>query len=558
VETYIINDKEQVYDFIQWFKEVKLTYEIDGNSIIIQDERFIFKGVDNPFIPKLESPYSNKLIFGKNQTEKIVAVEVVDRDVLLFKDDGSHEKIPNYYWCLTTKYNKGCEKLEGNGFYNYIYKTRDLDQFKQYKSSLYKFQSKFYTISDEIEAAMVYNGITSFKGSKIEDTSILSFDIETSGIHHNNNSKVYLISNTFRKNGKIIRKLFSIDDYINDDKLMIKEWCKWVREMNPSIITGHNVFTFDFPYLSFIGGNLCLGRDMSRIEYKKRPNKIRKDGSQSYEYYNIHCFGRVIIDTWFLALKYDFGRKYDNYKLKYIVEHEGLVKKGRTFYDAGMIKDNWNNLEERTKIKKYSIDDSDDSLSLFDLMMPSYFYSAMSISRNLQQVNNSATGSQLNSILVRAYLQDNHSLPKASEKRDFGGGLSFGIAGIYDNVLSIDVASLYPNIMLEFKVYDPIKDPKGYFLGMLDYFTKERFKNKDLYNTTKDKYYNDLQSAGKIFINSSYGLLGATGLLFNNMECADFITRTGRKIIDFSCLWASGKNSDYWVEIAKHKKDGIK
>ena len=84
---------------------------------------------------------------------------------------------------------------------------------------------------------MTRHGITLFKGLEVKDVSVLSFDIEATTLMHNENSKVLIISNTFRDRfGTIIKRMFSVDDY-NNDREMIIDWCRWVKIMNPSIKT---------------------------------------------------------------------------------------------------------------------------------------------------------------------------------------------------------------------------------------------------------------------------------------------------------------------------------
>jgi DNA polymerase elongation subunit (family B) len=92
--------------------------------------------------------------------------------------------------------------------------------------------------------------------------------------------------------------------------------------------------------------------------------------------------------------------------------------------------------------------------------------------------------------------------------------------------------------MLQYDVYDKYKDPKGYFIKILNYFTTERLKNKALAKSTGDRYYTDLEQSGKITINSSYGFMGAPGLLFNSPVNAAFVTRKGREILTESIKWA--------------------
>lgn len=486
----------------------------------------------------------NSIIYGKNELTNIVSIEPKDNTVEVFTEENGIIKstfLPHKYWLLSNQtFGNSWVRLKGDLFYKYGRQFDNRDDFYKIKRLLRDKQT--FCIHDPKEAFLVKDGYTYYKGLNPKDVSILSFDIETTGLEHNENSDVLIISNTFRKNGKQERKLFTYDQFSNTGQ-MIDEWCKWVREINPSIMIAHNGYAYDLPYLNFVaeenGTTLKLGRDDSDIIFEDYESKFRKDATQFYHYHKAKIYGREIIDTLFLALKYDVGRKYETYGLKNIIKQENLEIKDRVFYDASKIRTNYKNPIEWEKIKAYAEFDADDALALYDLMIPPFFYMAQSVPKSFQSLLCTANGSQINSIMIRSYLQNAHSLPKASETLKFEGAVSFGNPGIYRNVFKIDVASLYPSVILEYKIYDKEKDPNGHFLQMVDYLTTERLKNKELAKTSK--YHDDLQNAQKISINSAYGFLGAPGLLFNSTENAALITKYGRDLLKQSITWAENK-----------------
>lgn len=540
----------------------------DGDRILVPKEfGNIIGEVVNTKIPKY-----NPLIFGKDQTERIVSIENLGNNLIFYKEISpgkiETEVRPFKYWIIGESIPNGNYKnLEGSLFYKYLQEYDSEEEFLEARSSCYKTKTKFFSIYNIVEAAMVRNGITYFKGMKFDEVSVLSFDIETATFKSNDiNARVLLISNTYRAGDMIVKTLFSVDDY-DTDADMIKDWSDWVRKMNPTVMIGHNVYGFDFPYMNYryakvYGENIPLGRDNSCMLFNEKSSRIRKDGSQNYEYFKCFIHGREIIDTWFLSLRYDtIYKKYESYGLKPIVEyeynaalslpeekrndwHKRLIEsqKDRQFYDASLIGKNWHIPEEREKIKKYCINDADDALFLYDLMAPSYFYLTTSVPKAYQTINESATGAQINAFMVRSYLQDGHSLPKANAREEYEGAISFGESGIYHNVRKIDVASLYPSIMRQWQVYDKEKDPRGKFLETVEYFTIERLNNKKLAKETGEKYYADLEQSEKVFINSLYGFLGSEGLLFNSPKNAAFVTRKGREILTIAINWAKKRN----------------
>jgi DNA polymerase elongation subunit (family B) len=598
MQEYYIDCTEAANDFIDYLREdgvdtVKvdigydqaIIYLNDGNKYIVLDT--FMNGIDSVLTPepkKISSQYDNDLIFGKNKVEKITSVEVVDDKIHMFKNDGTVETMDQTYWLLGSRpMGKDTKMLAGNCHYKYQKSFNTEEIYKKAKGYLFGRKADIFSLYDTSEAAMVYNGITLFKGLKVNEVSVLSFDIETTGVAHDENSKVLMISNTFRDiNGKITKKLFSIDDY-EDDIEMINRWCDWVKKTDPSIMIGHNIFGFDLPYLSYRMEEYCglsLGKDGSNIKFAQRPSKFRKDGSQSYDYFNAKIFGRQIIDTFFLSIKYDFSRKYDSYGLKQIIEQEGLEKKGRIKWDFETHRPQtiYNNLMANNctcwgsdgdcsgcadhfayevlwnEFKEYAIDDADDALKLYDLMIPSYFYYMQSLPMPFQTMNNTATGRQINNFLIRSYLQEGHSIPKASDRVPYQGAISFGMPGLYAHVNKVDVASLYPSIMITEKIYDPEKDPNAHFYKMVKFFTEERLKNKALGKETGDRYYKDMEQAQKIVINSAYGLLGTSGLNYNYFAGADKVTATGREIIQKGIDWVCGKQAIQKPKLLKSGK----
>ena len=165
--------------------------------------------------------YENDLIFGKDKTEGIVSLEATDAGVEIFyqapKGTGTinSRMEDNVYWLLTAnKVDSSYIKLNGNLHYQYAKTFRD--KLTMYKARAY-LKSKgidHYSVSDPKEAIMLRNGYTYFKGMSVKDVSILSFDIETTGLKHDDESKILLISATYRNySGRIQKSLYCYDQF---------------------------------------------------------------------------------------------------------------------------------------------------------------------------------------------------------------------------------------------------------------------------------------------------------------------------------------------------------
>jgi DNA polymerase I len=260
------------------------------------DQQFVLS--KDLYLELFPSKYQNDLIFGKDKTENIVSVEVEKDTLTIFKETAegiTTEVRPNTFWMVTHKNLSSKQKeLDGDQYFKYLATFNTLSEYLEAKKKIYAGQYEHFKISDIVESALVFNGITYFKGMTIKDVSILSFDIEADGLRQHKKSEVYLITNTFRRQGKIEKKIFSLEDYESQGDMLL-DWCEWVKEKNPSVITGHNVLSYDIPYLLHVaelsGVELSLGRNGSTPQVMKWSSQFRKDGSQSYEYNNIIIYG---------------------------------------------------------------------------------------------------------------------------------------------------------------------------------------------------------------------------------------------------------------------------
>ncbi len=494
---------------------------------------------------------NDKLIYGKSEIQRIVGIECVDGNAELFIQelDGNitSKFVPNKYWILSNeKLDKRAARLEGDLYYKWGYIFDDRKTFQKMRSIWKNQGHDIYSIWNAEEACMAKDGHTMYKGLKHTDLSLLSFDIETTGLDpYASDAKLLLVSMTYRAhNGAISKYLLAYDDYFNDLEF-ITDINQIVKDLDPSLIIGHNIIPYDLMYLNAIaekaGTKLHWGRDGSAVEFENIDSKLRLDGTRELLYKRAKIYGREIVDTFFLAINFDVSKSMESYGLKPLIKQLGFEKEGRMFYDASQIRYKYKDPNEWEQIKQYCVDDSDDPIKLFDMMFPLYFNMAPMIPKPMTEILLTASGSKINALLVRAYLQDKHSIPKADPPQKYSGALSFAVPGIYSNCFKIDLAALYPSIMLQFEVYDQDKDPKAYLLQLVKIFRTKRLEYKRLAQETGDKLYQEMDVTAKSILNSFYGALGANGLQFNSFECADFITSKGREILEYTIKWASGK-----------------
>ena len=121
-----------------------------------------------------------------------------------------------------------------------------------------------------------------------------------------------------------------------DEPALLEETTRLIRERDPDVIEGHNIFRFDLEYLEARARRhrvrLAWGRDGT--ELRGRPARLQvAERSIGYRRYEIG--GRHVVDTWMLAQLHDVGaRDLPSFGLKDIARHLGVAAADRTYLDA--------------------------------------------------------------------------------------------------------------------------------------------------------------------------------------------------------------------------------
>ncbi len=500
----------------------------------------------------------NELIYGHNTEENIVAVQQVDEStVRLYFREGNKvrdevRKFYPFFFLSDRTYIEGfykkfwIKKLSGNNYYQYVCAFEDLtDMWNAIRYILRNYSTKnmvkvesytdtdiIYLRPDPVHQFMLQTGITLFKGMEFNDVYRMQVDIETYTKHRFSNperveDRIILISLTDNRGWEYV-----IDGRRKSEKQMLIEFVEIIRQKDPDIIEGHNILNFDIPYLikraELNDVELALGRDGSK------PKITTSTYDRETVFTGIEIYGRHIIDTLILVQLYDFvKREFESYSLKYVSKYFGISSEDRIYIPGEKISWYWDNNPEA--LIKYALQDAQETRRLSELLTPTYFYLSQMLPFPLWQVIKSGSSSKIESMLVRAYLRRRHSLPKPDIGfQTTGGYTDIFYTGVFENVVHADIESLYPSIMINFKIA-PKKDEIGIFLQMLESLTKMRIEAKHkMKNSTSQEErskYDAIQSSFKILINSFYGYLGYSRAIFNDYESADKVTTTGQKIL---------------------------
>ncbi len=516
---------------------------------------------------------TNDLLFGKDKEERIVgAYQLSDTHIRLFnRQDGvvrHHDELFYPFFFLSDNSlldgfvpeemeKFWLVKLAGSNYYQNLAIFRNWKNHRSAidfinrkrsgettdnsgKSTSYDNNSLVYNKGDAVTQYLTQSGKTLFKGMIFDDLYRMQLDIET---HYDPSRKrtsgagigddeVIIVSLSDSKGWESV-----LHSKNRSEKELLEELIALIVQMDPDVIEGHNIFSFDLTYLQRrcekLGIPFAIGRD--GLLPKTYPASIRfAERSIDYPFFDIP--GRHVIDTLFLVQSYDVSkRSMQSYGLKAVAKHFGFASPERTYVDYRDIASLWKNNHE--KLLAYALDDVRETRALSSLLSGSNFYLAQMLPYTYAMTSRIGQAAKIEVLLVREYLRLKQSIPKPSTGQQHSGGYTeVFLKGILGPIVYADVESLYPSIMLSYNIC-PKSDELRVFPGVLNDLKELRFKAKErsheekkLGNTSLAANFDAMQSSFKILINAMYGYLGFGGGIFNDFIEADKVTSTGQSL----------------------------
>ncbi len=502
------------------------------------------------------------LLFGHNDEQNIVAVHTMnDNTVRLYKREHDtvsfrDEEFFPFFHLSDKRFIEGfskkiwLKKLEGNNFYQYVcafptpqitweaiqFALRAINRESEKKVDSYTDTEHILFRADMNTQFLMQSGTTLFKGMQFEELYRMQIDIETY-------SKSYKFSRADKKDDRII--LIALSDNRGWEKVignkrmseqkLIEECINIIKEKDPDVLEGHNIYNFDLPYIlercELLNIEFSIGRDNSvPTGYRSRTAFAERD----VEYISYEVAGRHIIDTWLLVQAYDaMKRTMESHGLKYAAKYFGIASPTRTYIEGDKISWYWDHDPEI--LKAYSYDDVRETRLLSDKLSGSNFYVTQMLPFNYGTVAKLGSAAKIESLFMREYLRQRASIPKPTKGIQTSGGYTdIFYTGIFETIVHADVESLYPSIMLSKNIY-PNSDVLHAFPTALKHLTELRIETKNKMKTESDEHERSrldaMQSSFKILINSFYGYLGYSRGLFNDYEKADSVTTTGQEFL---------------------------
>ena len=501
--------------------------------------------------------HANALLFGHDQTLGILAFELDGGDKIRVyrRQNGrlaSHSEPFSPFLLLadpdllkTWKGEAEVTPLDGPGTHRWLArfpswahagKARDHCQTTSGKGATAP-DAPYRFLNDAVHQFLLLTGKTSFLGLAFSDLRRMALDIEVF------TAEGFEFPHAARPSDRIIAIAMAdstgwehvISGRAMAEGLMLEECSRLIHERDPDVIEGHNIFRFDLEYMEArarqCGVELRWGRDGSAL--RGHPSRMQvAERAISYRRYQIT--GRHIVDTWILVQHYDVGaRDLESYGLKEVARHFGLAAPDRTYLPPQDIPRIFK--EDPERLMAYALDDVRETLGVGRVLSQSYFVQAQMFPFDYQGVILKGNATKIDALLLREHLHRRRAAPAPSAGSTVAGGYTAVFyQGVAHRVLHVDVASLYPSLMLTFNIF-PAKDELGILPLLLRDLREFRLAAKALAReapTEEERAYaGALQQTFKILINSFYGYLGFSMGHWNDFDAANRVTAEGRKLI---------------------------
>ncbi|MEY2509881.1 MAG: hypothetical protein QOE26_644 [Verrucomicrobiota bacterium] len=510
----------------------------------------------------------NTLLFGSDPTERIVAIELGETGTVKVyrrEKDGSTvaetEPFHPFVWCDSdvTDLNIDAEKLAGDLRYGWRISVGSWKELIALRNGLKNAGRSFFALSDPVQHYLTHTGRTLFKGLAFEELRRLQLEVlSVAGVGDPGESD-HLMSIALSDNSGW-EELIVIDPakVEESEKAALKRLTAIIKERDPDVIEGHNLFRFDLPYLVVRARKAKVKLDWGRSGgfLRSRPSRLQI-AEKTIDYPKFTVDGRHFVDTFLLAHFYDVGmRSLSGFERIDVAQHFGLCDSAEiSSLSAKELQREYAASSER--FRERALCAVRETRAVAELLSPSYFIQAQIFPYNYQDVIVRGNATRINALFLREYYRQRHSIPEMPMVRGFEGGYTaIFFTGVARNVWHCDIASLYPSIMLQFDCW-PVTDQLQIFRHLLTDLRTFRLEAKASMRAAKDRarqqHFHALQNTFKILINSFYGYLGFAQGHFADFDAAARVTQIGRELLQKMIDWLNARGA----QVIEVDTDGI-
>ena len=382
-----------------------------------------------------------------------------------------------------------------------------------------------------------------------------------------------------------------------DEYDMLQRFLAYWQQNTPEIITGWNCTLYDIPYLA---------KRITRILGEKASKQLSPWGLVTHEEIFIQGRGHIqydiagitVLDYLDLYKKFTYKAQ-ESYRLDYIASVElGQKKLDHSEHDTfkDFYTNGWQKFVEYNIIDVKLVDALEEKMKLIELAVTMAFDAKVNFNDVFYQVR------MWDMIIYNDLKKKNIVIPPKQDEdkadRYAGAYVKEPKPGVYDWVVSFDLNSLYPHLIMQYNIspetllderyrgvsvdkllneevdLSGLKDvtvcpngavfttkKRGFLPKIMDkiyservVFKKKMLKAKQEYEKSPTKALereiarcNNIQMAKKIQLNSAYGAIGNNYFRYYKLACAEAITLGGQ----FSIRWIENKMNDYLNKLLK-------
>jgi DNA polymerase, archaea type len=515
----------------------------------------------------------NTMLFGADSTPRIVAIELGEPGTVKVyrrEKDGSTiaevEPFHPFVWCDSDVVDLGieAEKLAGDLKYGWRVTVDGWKELIALRNGLKKAGRNFFAFTDPVQHYLTATGRTLFKELPFEELKrmqleVLLFAEPVAGVADPGPTD-HLMSIALSDNSGW-EELIIVDpkNVEESERDALKRLTSLVKERDPDVIEGHNLFRFDLPYLVTRARKAKTKLDWGRSGgfLRSRPSRLQI-AEKTIDYPKFSIDGRHFVDTFLLAQFYDVGmRTLSGFERVDVARHFDFCDSEEVSSLTGKELQRAY-IENDEKFRQRALCAARETRAVAELLSPSYFIQARIFPYNYQDVIVRGNATRINALFLREYFRQRHSIPEMPMVRTFEGGYTdIFFAGVARNVWHCDVASLYPSVMLQFDCF-PATDRLQIFRHLLTDLRTFRLEAKASMRAAsndpaRQRYFHALQNTFKILINSFYGYLGFAQGHFADFDAAARVTQIGRDLLKKMIDWLNARGA----QVIEVDTDGI-
>src|SRR5437870_137171 len=401
----------------------------------------------------------NTLFFGADPTPRIVAIELGESGTVRVhrrEPDGSTvcdvEPFHPFVWADNDVLDLGNqrEKLRGDLQYGWLITVDSWKELIALRNGLKNAGRDFFAFTDPVQHYLTATGRTLFKDLPFEELKRLQLEVLSFEGDDDHAMSIAISDNTGWE------ELIVVDPnrIEESERNALKRITALIKERDPDVIEGHDLFRVHLPYLVARSKKLKTKLDWGRSGgfLRSRPSRLQI-AEKTIDYPKFTIDGRHFVDTFLLAQFYDVGmRSLAGFERADVARHFGFCDEEISALAGKELERAY--VSGGEKFRRRALCGVRETRAVSELLSPSYFIQAQIFPYNYQDVIVRGNATRINAVFLREYFRRRHSIPEMPMARSFEGGYTdIFFTGVANNVWHCDIASLYPSVMLQFDCF---------------------------------------------------------------------------------------------------------